>query len=240
MIYNLLDKYPMEIRDADIGYTPNASNFERGYFWFLQNKMADVRREAACFEAIFDELPKLGGTAVEFFGGIGMCSTLIHEILKPRTHIIYDIDPFCVSHLKHMTRKWRGVQINQGNVFATPVAKFSHAKFFSFDFNQFTILHWRDNTSILQTLDAVIKTAQPSYIQLTDSAVNKLHLNLGLYSSISGMDVSDITSYVRAFSKLALNSWNYSVTLAYYHFGATYLLLEPGDHELCKIDKVFV
>jgi len=234
---NLLDKYPLTIRDQDMQYVPDARHSERGYFWFVTHKPNDVTRQAACLERIITGLPQLG-TAVEFFGGIGMCSIMIHEILQPTRHLIYDIDPFCARHLKHLTRNWKGVEVRQGNVFDAPLSKFEQAQFFSFDFNQFTIMDLNGRLAVIDKLSAVITSVRPRYVQITDSAVNKLHLNLERYGSIAGMKMTNIQDYIQGFSGLAYRRWKYSATRAYYHFGASYILLEPGRHRLKELEKI--
>jgi hypothetical protein len=216
--YKLLDEYTIEIRPEDMGNRPD-------YYWYLLHKPADVRRQAMCLKKIFQSLPRVRSVA-EYFGGVGFCSKLIHEIVKPKQHYIFDIDPFCVAHLKHMTRDWVGASVTsdqfQGGI-----------DLHCFDFNMFTFVKFSSKSVENQILDAAL-IHQPRYIQITDSAVNKLHLNYKSY----GLANSRPQGYFKAFSDSAYERWGYSVTRAYYHVGAAYLLLERGEWPIAEVEKM--
>src|SRR3972149_10074496 len=58
---------------------------------------------SAAYELLKD-LPQ-GKKIVEFFGGTGLQSTIIQEILKPNRHIIVEKDSNCIRHLTENFQK---------------------------------------------------------------------------------------------------------------------------------------
>jgi hypothetical protein len=154
---------------------------------------------------------------VEYFGGVGLFSTVVREVLHPREHRAFDLDADCVAQLRTIP----GVEAAQGDAHETMGTV--DAELVVLDFAYATIKHHMD-----WPWERVVERA-PRFIVFSDTALRRLGLHRALYSKLLGSPVVSHEDYCRAYSRFLWARYGYSVTRVAYH-QYSYLLLEPREH----------
>lgn len=181
------------------------------------------QRNAACFLELVERLQV--SSAVEYFGGVGIFSTVIQQVLRPFQHWVFDLDPDCVAQLRTIPR----IQAAPGDAHET-MGSIS-AELVVCDFPVCTL-----RTVDEWPLSRVIAT-RPRYIVVSDTALRRLGLHRALYSRLAGEPVVSFEDYVRVYSKHMWSRYGYSVTRVAHHVYG-YFLLEPGLSQGPTIVKV--
>jgi hypothetical protein len=192
----------------------------RDYFTFKPN---EVRRERECARYIFTPLPVLG-SVVEVFGGFGLMLELLEDMGKvtPATEVVaWDHSPSCIRARRDRWPGHRNVVTDSFTMSVPP------AELVSVDFNTFSPLKAHRVRRYRRLLDGVFGV-DPQWVQLTDSAPSKLHMNAVSYRRFFGRRVVDVKSYLKACSAWYEAEYGYSVRAAAWHTNAAYCLLSPG------------
>lgn len=180
------------------------------------------QRNAACFLELLERLQV--SSAVEYFGGVGIFSTIIQQVLHPLQHWAFDLDPDCVAQLRTI----QGIQVAPGDAHDTMGS--IPAELVVCDFPVCT----------LRTVDewpwSRVVAWKPRYIVVSDTALRRLGLHRALYSRLSSEAVVSHEDYVRVYSKHMWNRYGYSVTRVAHHV-YSYFLLEPVSPTGPSIDK---
>lgn len=172
-------------------------------------------RNASCFLELCNhmEVPAIG-SVVEYFGGVGIFSTIIQQLFRPPQHWAFDLDSDCVAQLQTIP----GMVAAQGDAHETMGS--IPADLVVCDFAICT----------LRTVDewpwARVVAHRPRYIVASDTALRRLGLHRALYSRLAGSSVVSFEDYVRVYSKHMWEHYGYSVTRVAHHVYG-YFLLEP-------------
>ena len=191
----------------------------RDYFSF---DPAERQKEAKCFLSIYQDMP-LVQQVHEVFGGIGLMMEVLKELgHSPKWHSTWDHSTRCIEELR---RKWpKGAHI-QVDSFGTPLpTMLMHPSLISADFNTFSPLRAVRDKKYGRLLDGIFQ-AQPDWVEITDSAVYRLHLNRPYYSQLFAQEITDVKAYLTATSRWFFLRYGYSIVRAAHHRGASYYLL---------------
>ena len=196
---------------------------EGGHYRYLDTAS---HRNAACFLELCNhlEVPAVR-SVVEYFGGVGIFSTIVQQLFHPSQHWAFDIDPDCVAQLQTIP----GMVAASGDAHETMGS--IQADLVVADFAVCT----------LRTIDewpwSRVVALHPRYIVVSDTALRRLGLHRALYSRIAGSTVFSPEDYYRAYSKHMWGRYGYSVTRVVHHV-YSYLLLEPRLTTGADITKV--
>ena len=161
---------------------------------------------------------------IEFYGGAGVQSTIIRNLLRPKSHTIIERDPRCVEHL----RKLFGHLPSE--IICGDARDFMRmpADLYFLDWNTWTIAHWgKWDVYWKQVL-----SHDPVAFTWYDTGKPYFHTNKDLYSKILGRNVNSISEYSHALSEFLLSRYGYSLEKAVYCPRATYYLAMEGRRSL--------
>lgn len=199
----------------------------RTYLDMAQERPGDVVREKLCFQHLLEAIPTDGFQSVlETFGGSGLFRSLLP--VEPGKHETWDYSEQCCDHLR---TRFPGSRVVQADSFVRSIP--SGLSLVSADFNTWTPLKCTKDARYAGMTRRLMEAA-PKYLQLTDAAVNRLHLNHRSYARAFG--VSEWSSgeenlvqwYARNVSLFFYQLGGYSVQRCAYHHGAMYYLLVAG------------
>lgn len=221
----ILEKYPLEINEhlfkEDWG-DPNVA--VSPYFGTIFKQPSYAAAAAKCIEYIMPFMPK-ADSVVELFGGVGMCSTIIENVLKPTQHYVFDLDPRCVQHLKNL-----GFDAEVANAhdlaFQPPPADIYFC-----EMNDFTGLRFVKNGLWLKEFESLYEQ-EPLALEFSDVTVRYLHANRKVYTELFKKPVVTVPDYLQCLSDFIYERFGYSIAAAGYHSGCSYTLTLPGKHEL--------
>jgi hypothetical protein len=155
-------------------------------------------------------------SVVEYFGGVGLTSTLIREIVKPKLHTIFEIDKQCVAQLKS---NFSRVKLHDAK---NPIENLSEFQVLDFAFTLMQIKPW------IPLLENVFQQ-KPKYVWITDTTVHYFKTNRKHYEKFFNKPIKDFTEYLKAESDWFLDRFGYSIKKVAIRGGtASYLLLVPN------------
>jgi hypothetical protein len=180
-------------------------------------------RNAACFLHLIDGLQSK--SAVEYFGGVGIFSTVIQRVIHPPQHWAFDVDLDCVRQLQTI----EGLQATDGDAHETMGT--IEAELVVCDFPVAT----------LRTIDewpwSRVVASHPPHIVVSDTAFRRLGLHRATYSRLASQPVHTFPDYINAYSASFYAKYGYSVTRVAHHVYA-YMMLEPIPPGVPEITKV--
>lgn len=171
--------------------------------------MRQVLGDAAVPHIVYDAL-----------GGTGMVANLMHELWPGSVIYSWELDGRCVR--RYRARRLPRAFVFQGDTLDAGVPGFDAAVL---DFNLFTLLDLtRGNRGQFQKalLEKVFQR-HPKWVELTDSAVPRLHLNYRSY----GLAEPDWERYCDLLSYRLDADWGYRIVSRSHHHAASYYRLEP-------------
>lgn len=193
-----------------------------GFFSHLNPR--DISKRVQCIRWLFEGLPT-PSSATEYFGGIGVQSTLVRKILAPREHYIFDIDLDCVEQLDYLFGKV--AKVSKGDAKELMLKDDPDSDLVLLDFPNMTARHfgsWGDQFhNVFRKL--------PEYVTVTDIAYRYLHLHKPLYSTVLEKKIDTVEDYINATSKYFRVRFDYNVEKAAVRNGACYLLLSKNNVE---------
>jgi hypothetical protein len=114
----------------------------------------------------------------EFFGGLGRVTRMAMEVFPGVPIETWDMDDRCCEELRSIGG---GVEVRTGDSLSDLVV--TERSGVLMDFNVWTVLKAR--TVYADVMDRVM-AARPRWVQVTDSALSKLHLNYASYGAAAG------------------------------------------------------
>lgn len=225
----ICDKWELALLDYGTG----------GHFKWL-NRPRYIRalgHNALCQEWLFQQAPLRGVSVAEPFGGLGIASVIIENMLEPTTHLVTEIDDDCVKQLNYALSMYPNIRVDKGD--AKQVLLFPlDADLYVLDFASFTINQYADWREQFKN----ILSRRPVAVTWYDSSASHLHLHKQRYSAIFGLSVSCREDYARAMSQFMWTEHGYSITHAAYEpvTGMTYFMGKaqpPNDIEFFAPEK---
>lgn len=189
---------------------------------YCDRPVTEQAREGACMEAVFtaaEAVPVIW----EAFGGVGLTAGILRAEFPLAKITACEIDAECAAAY-NAAGHGECAQIDATKA-PLPVDVRWGA---SLDFNRFTLLdidgraggRWKT-----ELLDRVWG-AQPTWIQITDSAIRYLHLNFSSYGLPAGDRETLLTAYVALFAKAFMRQWGMKLVTYSGHSAATYMLFK--------------
>lgn len=203
------------------GEANQLANGSKGYYEYINERTAETGRNAICVEWLMERMPK-GLTVAEHFGGVGVFALIAQEVLKPKRHLIFDIDGDCLRQLRGALGGRAGVDVRHGD--AEQLLGQYAAEFYLLDFPFFTIKrypNWQPHWDLMLA-------NQPAGVLWMDGAARYLHLHLQTYSEAFGEEITTPESYARAMSNMLLRRNGYAIEAMAYSQGCFYFLATPG------------
>lgn len=214
----LCEKWEIPLKEGEEGF-------------FAHTNISELSRRAICFEWLLTGVPE-GKTITEYFGGIGLQSVIIQNVIKPAIHVINEINEECVSQLEMVFKDTPGVSVGLRD--AKEVLALNNTDIAILDFPDMTGKHYEEWHLQLQDLF----DTKPRLVEITDVGNRYLHLHKNLYSSILGQEIETIEDYIRAISGYFYQKYGYSVIKAAYKSGTSYMFLapvEPGEIDFLHV-----
>ena len=184
---------------------------------------AHIDREAskmneACFMHITRDFPH-GMSVAEYFGGVGIFSTIVQETLKPRLHLIYDIDDDCVRQLQSVFTGRAVV----GKADAKEVMGTHPVDMVVLDFPTMNVRFFERDWPVAKVMER-----RPRYLIWSDTALRRIGWFRHLYTEFFSEEVFSYSDYIRCFNKLLWTRYRYTITRVSRHMHA-YYLAQPLD-----------
>lgn len=178
-------------------------------------------QEYQCMKFVLrDATLPVRGTVFEAFGGIGMTASLIHELWPSAVIESCEISEECAGQYRQREIPSATIHVQDCREVLRSGLRFDAA---SLDFNRFTLLDLeRPSGAFHREVLTAVFAGSPRWVQLTDSAINKLHLNAYAY----GMKTSFREEYTELLSAAFRQRCGYSVVAMASHRGASYYRLE--------------
>lgn len=237
--FNLLGRYPLRVPVRELAevlrplFEGKRVPIEHmGYLHFLRNPatMNDMLLEILCVEALCELMTKRVEYVVELYGGLGFASQVLDKFLKPKKHVIMEIDPACAKILRLNNRK-----VEEGDAYEL-VGDHLGADLYYMDHNTCSLIN------VPKALLAQLpKLKNARYWFWVDTAIAKLHMNLAAYERASGLKVTDFRSYLRALQKRFFDQHERTITHVRYFRNAACLLVEKGEHQpLQSLERIYL
>lgn len=182
--------------------------------------LADLQRNVACIHRLLRDVPA-PARWLETFAGFGYFTELLSHLWPAAEKELWDLDPECARILRG---KFPGALVVEGDSIARATPKEGDGVIL--DYSVATLRTVFDDQALLSRVFA----ARPAFVTVTDSGVNKLHLNWRGY----GLTSSTRTSYFEAYRKRFAEDFGYHVVRAVGHARAAYLLLLPEARALSE------
>jgi hypothetical protein len=183
---------------------------EHSYYNYLKK----AEKNSLCFEHLMIGLPT-GMSVVEHFGGIGMTGVIIDNVIKPSSHLLFDIDENCLKCLKMNwgdNAKYGDAKVIMGTVCADLIC---------LDFPNLNALHYKE-----WNVKNVFK-CNPKYVTIADIARLRIGLHRESYSRLFGKTIHTNVDYTEALSNAIFSVSGYAIRKCAYH-SYSFLLLSPG------------
>ncbi len=213
----ILNEYPFELIPGE------GRNMEGGgvsYYDYINKRPTETGKNVQCIAWLIKDLKK-GMSVWEPFGGVGVFATAVQEILKPKAHVIHEIDETCLLQLEHALSKYN-VAIDKQD--ATKVLGTQYADVFVVDFPLFSMLRYLKGRWEPELRR--MTTQRPKAIIMTDGSSCRYHLQWKNYKKVDSRIDDTRTSYVYALSRLLHNRYGYSIVACAFHANSFYYRLE--------------
>lgn len=181
------------------------------------------RRERLAFEAILADAVR-PETVVDTFAGVGDVGTLVAEKWPGVRIVAWDLGRDCCNEYDRRVRETGTVpELTCGPADFSSLPR-RGTEGIILDYNLCTLRDLRNPASFPSILLRAAAARAPEWIEVTDSALSKLHLNYRCY----GLDVADLPAYLTLFSAAVHSATGYAAVVAANHFLASYLRFEKA------------
>lgn len=189
------DKYPFSLLPGEARQVEGQA---KSYYEYMLGRAHETGKNLLCIQFLFEGIEQ-ELSVQEPFGGCGVFSIAIQEILKPRKHHVGEIDEECVKQLLHALARY-DIDISQED--AHEKLGHLHSDVFVCDFPFFTINKlkeglWRDEMALL------CQEIKPHHIIVTDGLSYNWHFNAPrlLARGYKDADPADRGSYAKVVDK---------------------------------------
>lgn len=199
--------------DVDIlAPTEETGDFEgRSYMHWLATDAKNVSLHTTAAYVVYSRLLQMktvqrGFTVLEYFGGAGLHSKLISELLNPSRHVIVERNQVAFAQLLHsMCGKAHGVCSTFEDYKDERLYEIVHV-----DHPRFSISRFRQH---YKEFNHIFRQNKPRVFILTDTARNKFHLNKQPFSRAVGRNIETFDDYLQGTSALFEKEFGFSVKL---------------------------
>lgn len=202
----------------------------RSYLKKVKEKPEDTPKSKECWRRLFAQFQVPFVSVLETFGGAGILRVVLEEqgLLDANTrHETWEFAPDCVEFLRE---QFPTSVVRSCDSFDEPITP--GWELISADFNSWTYLRFTD-FPLYRAMTERLFSAGARYVQLTDSAVNKIHLNAPAYAQRFKKEIRPdhmVRDYVDHLDLAFREKFGYSVVHVTHHANASYLLFQRGHH----------
>jgi hypothetical protein len=218
----ICDKWelPLYVQIEDEGARNKSS---RSYLHYIHSHAEMVSAKCLATEWLFADVER-GLSVIEYFGGAGVVSCIVKNMIQPARHIAIDRDERCVCQLKGLLGEENA---REGNARKEMLALIEYFDMHVLDFPKFTAL---TATQAYSNQLAKIFSTNPRYVVITDTACSYLGVHKRLYRDVLGSGpIANPREYTLSFSQFLMARYGYSVRkAAYRHGNAAYYLCAQG------------
>ena len=206
------------------------------FLYWIKERPSHISAHSAAQYRMYDQIRQDYGdidVAVEYFAGVGVDARHIENLLHPKEHYMFDLDPDCVEHLK--AQQWKGnVHIELGD--AKELMGTIKADVVACDFAQFSAIQLKQQWE--EHLDRVFAN-KPFAFRQADTALSMLYPSIKRYSEILDYPIKNHRDYMMALAEYYRKRWGYKArVLLYRPQFAGYMLLYRGDRHETFIEPV--
>lgn len=200
--------------------------------WVLASPVQAGRHLIASYYALFSIRSALPGNAWrirEYFGGIGAHSMIAESLFQPRDHVVTELSPTAVSHLRQVLPS--STRVHQADAYV-PGAPGDDANLVIMDFGDMTAFKAQKGQQQGDLLERVIAES-PLAVTITDIAGRYLHLQRNCYEGILGAGTCDTyEDYLEAFAHDILLRFGYRMISGYWtHWSAVMAFTREDPYE---------
>lgn len=189
-----------------------------GYFEWIKRPQAG--KMALCKEAIISGIKIPINSVTECFGGIGVSTTIIQNLVNPSRHRVYELDEDCYWQLN---AAFPNCEVLLGDAIEL-LKQEEDTELFMLDFEYYTVNHkqW-------DPLWDAIYTKQPLGVIWLDTAAHYMHLHKKLYGSILDYEIEKTSDYYDGFSRMIHKKYGYSIVKRFSASGVNFLAAVQTD-----------
>lgn len=201
------------------------STHARSYLHYVKEHTPLVAAKAVATEWLLSGQPDFR-SAVEYFGGAGVVSTILRGMFRLADHTIYEIDGGCIDHLEAAFGKGGEVLVVRKDARVAVTQR--SADLALLDFPNFTALSLKDWGRCFDSLFLM----GPKMVVLTDTALSYFPVHKKKYGVFFGRTVSSLNDYLHGISSWFKDRYGYRVTRAAQRGkNAVYLLITPSARD---------
>ena len=169
----------------------------------------------ACFAHVVRDLPT-GVSIAEYFGGVGIFTTILQHSLRPRVHHVFDLDPDCARQLEFAFKGHDGMHTGQADAKLAMGSILADIVVLDFPVGNVRFLErdwpiWR------------VFRGKPRFVIWSDTALRKIGFFRDLYSQFFGAPVHTYDDYIRCYNRWLWHRYRYTITRVARNYYAYYL-----------------
>jgi hypothetical protein len=189
---------------------------------YRERPISEIEKEQVCMRSVFGTAPPVT-FIYEAFGGIGKTAHIMAERFPKAKVLSSETDEECVR-LYNDSRTTKRIECKHMDAqsMLAAIRKLPQNWGASLDFNRLTLLDLEGRKEGQWKIDliAAVVARNPSWIQVTDSAIRYLHLNYEKYKC-----PNTAKAYQTKMGKTFQKRWGYGLAATSHYYAASYLLL---------------
>ena len=225
--WKILEKYDFELLAGEPQIMPDG---DYSYYQYLNKRWQETGKNVLCQEFLLQEYK---GVSIiqEPFGGCGVFSVALQNILQPQHHFIGELDDDCMSQLRHCMSDYPNTTVNKEDAHET--LGVAPADIYVCDFPFFTLIQ-HSNGKWRKEMERMV-AHKPKAIIITDGSSCRWHFTVPNLIARGYNVTNDRESYASVFSDYFEEHYGYRVTAMAYHGTCFYIKIEPCGQEIKPI-----
>ena len=225
--WKILQKYDFELLAGEPQKMPDG---DYSYYQYLNKRWQETGKNVLCQEFLLKEY---AGVSViqEPFGGCGVFSVALQNILQPKHHFIGELDNDCIAQLHHCMSDYPNTTVRKEDAHKTLGVE--PADIYVCDFPFFTLIQ-HINGKWLEEMKRMI-SHKPKAIIITDGSSCRWHFTARNLISRGYKVNNNRESYASVFSEHFEKNYGYKVTAMAYHGTCFYIKIEPCEKQTTGI-----
>jgi hypothetical protein len=222
--WKILNKYPFELIPGEAKEMPDG---DLSYYEYLNGRWKETGKNVMAIAWLLRNFPQ-GLKIIEPFGGCGVFSVAIQEIMKPSYHRIGELDGDCYKQLTHVMSRYPSAAVFNDDAHQTlgTIA----GDIYVCDFPFFTLIKHETGYWVEEMKRIVAQ--RPRAILITDGASCRYHFTAKALSNRGYPVTPDRESYAYCFDQMMSRTYDYHVTGMVYHGTCFYIRVEPEPREI--------
>jgi len=217
--WKILEQYDFELLPGEPQLMPDG---DYSYYQYLNKRWQETGKNVLCQEYLLREHMHVDVLA-EPFGGCGVFSVALQHVVKPKHHLIGELDDDCVNQLKFCMADYPNVVVSKED--AHERLGVMPADIYVCDFPFFTLIQ-HDSGKWVKEMTRMV-SHNPEAIIITDGSSCRWHFTAKNLAKRGYEVTNDRESYAPVFSDYFQEHYGYRVTAMAYHGTCFYIKIEP-------------